>query len=194
MKKALIGGIGNVLLGDDSVGPYVVRLLESMYAFDEDVEIADLGTPALDLTHRIVGLHSLILVDSATSSDVSDDEPAGTIQFYRKEDILRETPAQRVDPHSPALSECLMTAEMLGAGPEHVLLVGIVGKCLEPGEPLSAAVRESVEPAIDAILQELQRLGFAFRKKASPDEPGIWWSDANAQLLTEQSDFRASRD
>jgi len=60
---------------------------------------------------------------------------------------------------------------------EHVLLVGISGKCYEPGHPLSAAVRQSVGPAIDAILQEPQRLGFRFQKKLSPDEPGIWWSD-----------------
>ena len=179
MKRALIGGIGNVLLGDDGVGPYVVRLLESMYAFEENVEIADLGTPALDLTHQIVGLQSLILVDSVAGADC----PAGTLLLYRKEDILRESPAQRVDPHSPALSECLMTAAMLGASPEHVLLVGIVGKCYEPGEPLSAAARESVGLAIDAILQELRRLGFTFRKKASADAPGIWWSDANARPI-----------
>ena len=161
MKRALIGGIGNVLLGDDGVGPYVVRLLESMYAFDENVEIADLGTPALDLTHQIVGLHSLILVDCVATTD----EAPGTILLYRKDDILRESPAQRVDPHSPALSECLMTAAMLGESPEHVLLVGIVGKCYEPGEPLSAAVRESVAPAIDAILRELRRLGFHVPEK-----------------------------
>lgn len=172
MRKALIGGIGNVLLGDDGVGPYVVRILESMYVFDESVEIADLGTPALDLTHQIVGLKALILVDS-----VANDDTAGTLALYTKEDILRETPAQRLDPHSPALSECLMTAAMLGAMPQHVLLVGISGKCYEPGNPLSSAVRRSVEPAIDAILQELQRLGFGYKKKASPDEPGIWWSD-----------------
>ena len=73
---------------------------------------------------RSVGLRCLILVDSVTS-----DEPAGTLALYRKEDILRDTPAQRLDPHSPALSECLMTAEMLGAMPEHVLLVGIAGEC-----------------------------------------------------------------
>ena len=36
MKSSLIGGIGNVLLGDDGVGPYVVRLLESQYIFDEE--------------------------------------------------------------------------------------------------------------------------------------------------------------
>src|SRR5271165_3465619 len=55
VKRALIGGIGNVLLGDDGVGPYVVRLLESQYSFGNNVELADLGTPALDLTHQIVG-------------------------------------------------------------------------------------------------------------------------------------------
>lgn len=172
MKTALIGGIGNVLLGDDGIGPHVVRLLESQYSFGESVEVADIGTPALDLTHRIVGLHALILVDSVVS-----DDPPGTIVFYRKEDIVRAAPAQRFDPHSPALSECLMTAEMLGASPENVLLVGIVGECYDPGCPLTKAVAQSVGPAIGAILRELERLGFSFQKRLLPQEPGIWWSD-----------------
>jgi hydrogenase maturation protease len=180
VRKALIGGIGNVLLGDDGVGPYVARILESMYAFDESIEIVDLGTPALDLTHQIVGLRSLILVDS-----VASDDPAGTLALYSKEDILRDTPAERLDPHSPALSECLMTAAMLGAMPQNVLLVGISGKCYEPGQPLSPAVRRAVGPAMDAILQELQRLGFGFHKKLSPDEPGIWWSDHESSRAIE---------
>ena len=172
MKTALIGGIGNILLGDDGVGPYVVRLLESQYSFPENIEVADIGTPALDLTHQIVGLHTLILVDSVVSVD-----PPGTIVLYRKEDIVREAPAQRLDPHSPALSECLMTAEMLGASPKHVLLVGIVGECYEPGRPLSESVRQSVRLAIEAILQELERLGFNFQKRMFPHEPAIWWGD-----------------
>ena len=155
-------------------------MLESLYDFGDDVVVADIGTPALDLTHQIVGLRSLILVDS-----VASDDPAGTLVLYRKEDILRETPAQRLDPHSPALSECLMTADMLGASPRNVLLVGIAGKCYEPGEPLSAIVRESVGHAIDEILQELQRLGHAFHKKLSPDEPGIWWSDHHSSIPIE---------
>jgi hydrogenase maturation protease len=150
-------------------------MLESLYEFGDDVLVADIGTPALDLTHQIVGLHSLILVDS-----VASDDPAGTLVLYRKGDILRETPAQRLDPHSPALSECLMTADMLGASPQNVLLVGIAGKCYEPGQPLSSAVRESEGHAIDAILQELQRLDYTFEKKLKADEPGIWWNDRHS--------------
>lgn len=170
MKTALIAGIGNVLLGDDGVGPYVIRLLEARYTFGENVEVVDLGTPALDLTHQIAGRHALILVDSVASED-----PPGTIVLYREADLLREAPSQRLDPHSPALSECLLTAEMLGASPEHVLLVGIVGESYEPGRELSEAVRRSIEPAIAAILEELERVGFAAAKKPSPANPHIWW-------------------
>jgi hydrogenase maturation protease len=180
VRSALIGGIGNVLLGDDGVGPYVVKLLESRYNFADDVELIDLGTPALDLTHQIVGLRALILVDS-----VASEEPAGTVSLYSKEDILRIAPAERLDPHSPALSECLLTAEMLGASPEHVLLVGIVGECYEPGSPLRESVRRSIEPAIEAVLRELQRLGYSFQRKAVPDAPTIWWSDNAHPSLSE---------
>jgi hydrogenase maturation protease len=171
VKTALIGGIGNVLLGDDGVGPYVVQLLLSRYTFPENIEVVDLGTPALDLTHRIVGRHALILVDSV----VSDAEP-GTIVLYRKEDILRVAPAQRLDPHSPALSECLLAAEMLGATPDNVWLIGIVGESYEPGHRFSDVVQQAADKAIDAILDELTRAGFLFERKSAPDEPAIWWA------------------
>jgi hydrogenase maturation protease len=172
VKTALIGGIGNVLLGDDGVGPYVLALLESQYAFADNVKLVDLGTPALDLTHQIVGLDAVILVDSVASGD-----PAGTITLYRKQDIVRDMPVERLDPHSPALSECLLTAEMLGASPKNVLLVGIVGETYEPGSPLTTAVQDSVAPAMEAVLTELRRLGFDYTKRPLPNAPGIWWGD-----------------
>lgn len=171
MRTALIGGVGNVLLGDDGVGPYVLRLLESQYEFTDDVELADLGTPALDLTHQVIGLRALILIDS-----VAGDDPPGTVVLYRKEDILAIAPTERLDPHSPALSECLLTAEMLGASPENVLLVGIVGAEFEPGNGLTEKVRNSSESAIEEVLKELTCLGYSFRQKTSPDVPVLWWT------------------
>lgn len=171
MKNVLIGGIGNVLLGDDAIGPYVIRLLESSYAFDDNIEIADLGTPALDLTHRIAGRDAVILIDC-----VAADAAPGTLRFFRKDEILRTLPAQRLDPHSPALAECILTAEMLGATPEHVLLIGIVGASFDPGLPLTDAVREAAAEAIRAILEDLQGLGLEAREVAAPARPQIWWT------------------
>jgi len=173
VKNILIGGIGNVLLGDDAVGPYVIHLLECSYRFDHSVEIADLGTPALDLTHRIAGRDAVILVDCIASKDY---EP-GTVLLIRKDDLLRAMPLQRLDPHSPALAECLMTANMLGAAPEQMLLVGIVAQSYEPGHPLSETVRGAARKAIDAILEELQPLGVEFKENPSPGEPSTWWSN-----------------
>ena len=180
MSRALIGGVGNVLLGDDGFGPYVVQLLDSLYSFGDNVELADLGTPALDLTHRIVGLDLLILVDS-----IAADQPPGTLFVYNKEDILRAAQPQRFDPHSPALSECLMTADMLGASPKTVLLVGVVGKNYESGLELSARVCCAVEPAVNAILDELKHSGFACEKKSSPSEHSTWWGASLEELTAD---------
>lgn len=81
-----------------------------------------------------------------------------------------------------------MTADMLGASPQNVLRVGISGKCYEPGHPLSAAVHHSVQPAIDAILHELQRPGFTFRKKISPDEPAVCGAITNIRFHSKRAD------
>jgi len=173
VKTALVGGIGNVLLGDDAIAPYVVRLLDSLYTFADNVELVDLGTPALDLVHRIAGRHTVILIDS-----VSIDAPPGAVTQYRSSDILRHAPAPRLDPHSPALSECLLNTEFLGMSPQNFLLVGIVGASFEPGSPLTPAVAQAAPQAANIVLAELQRLGFSHHKKIAPREPDLWWAPA----------------
>lgn len=125
MKQVLIGGIGNVLLADDGVGPYVVRLLAAHYEFEEGVDVEDLGTPALDLIDQISGNDAVILIDS-----VAVDAAPGTVLLYRKSDIVQHCPAVCMDPRSPALLDCLHNVELFAAAPKEVLLVGIVGEQL----------------------------------------------------------------
>ena len=179
MKNILIGGIGNVLLGDDGVGPYIARFLDAYYTFETGVEIADLGTPALDLIDQISGRDAVILVDS-----VSIDAEPGTIVLYKKEEITRLTPQVRMDPHSPALVETLLAAEMFGRTPGDVLLLGIVPQSFEAGCALSDPVAEAVEEAVRKILQEVVRLGASYNKKPQPDEIATWWTgDAASEAL-----------
>ena len=143
MKKVLIGGIGNVLLGDDGVGPYMARLLEARYEFDEGVEVADLGTPALDLIDQLSGKDGVILIDSI-SIDVETngtDVVPGTVVLYRKADIMRLRPSVRMDPHSPALVDALLSAELFGVAPRDLLLVGIQAESFEPSCSLSLGRR-----------------------------------------------------
>jgi hydrogenase maturation protease len=169
----LIGGIGNVLLGDDGLGPYVVRLLESQYEFGDEVELADLGTPALDLTHRIAGRRGVILIDCIAS----EEHLPGTVLLYDKGALLSAIPTQRLDPHSPAVSECLLTAEMLGASPESVWLIGVVGASFEPGRQLSPTVRAALWKVVDGVGYELNRLGVKFEKRLQAEALAVWWAE-----------------
>jgi hydrogenase maturation protease len=174
MKKLLIGGIGNVLLGDDGIGPYIVRLLASNYEFESGVEIVDLGTPALDLLSKLREKDAVILIDS-----VDNDSTAGTVQLYTQEDIVRQGATARTQTHSPALADALLAAQFLGICPTDVVLVGIKGQSFEAGCTLSAAVLASLDRAIVEILGQLDRLGIDYRCRERsaerPAELGIWW-------------------
>ena len=177
MKKITIGGIGSVLLGDDGVGPYVVGMLEVGYSFDESVMVADLGTPGLDLVAHLSGIDALILIDS-----VANGAPPGTVTLYRKEDILRHGPAPvRMDPHSPALSESLLIAELAGEGPQEILLIGITGEQYEVGAGLSEAARQAAAQAIAEVLAELDRLKSPYFKLRT--EPFSAWWEPMAEAL-----------
>jgi len=141
MKRILIAGIGNVLLGDDGVGPYVVRWLDSAYSFGEGVEVEDLGTPALDFIDHIAGLDALIVIDS-----VDNGRDPGTITLYRRPDLLRNAPSVRMDTHSPAITESLLAADIFfGMPPREVLLVGISAGSYTAGCQLSERVKSAVE-------------------------------------------------
>ncbi|MGA7292939.1 MAG: hydrogenase maturation protease [Terriglobales bacterium] len=166
MKKVLIGGIGNVLLGDDGVGPYVVRLLAARYEFDDGVEVTDLGTPALDLIDQLSGKDAVILIDSINTSNAA----AGAVVLYRKDEIMCHRPAVRMDPHSPALVDALLSAELFAVAPADVLLVGIKAESFKAGCTLSDPVKASLDHAIAEVLHELDRLRVGYSLQRNPPQ------------------------
>jgi len=173
MKRVLIAGIGNVLLGDDGVGPYVLHQLENSCSFEDGVTLEDLGTPALDFIDHIAGLDALIVIDS-----VDNGKPPATITFYRKNDLARCPSTIRMDTHSPAITSSLAAAEIFyGASPADILLIGISAENYEAGCALSDSVKAAVEPAVQAVLRELERLGVTVQRK-SKTEVHAWWSEA----------------
>ena len=177
MKRVLIAGIGNILLGDDGVGPYVVRTLGANYIFDDGVEIVDVGTPALDFIDLLDGLDLLIVVDA-----IRDGAEPGTVKVYEKAELLRHTPGVRMDPHSPALIESLLAAEFYGSGPREVALVGVQGARYEAGCSLSEVVQASVEQTVHEVLRVLDRADVGFVRRFDEADPAIWWSAAGEEV------------
>ncbi|HTP89285.1 MAG TPA: hydrogenase maturation protease [Bryobacteraceae bacterium] len=170
MTKVLIAGIGNVLLGDDGIGPFAIKLLEWQYDFTDNVELADLGTPGLDLPVHLAGADAVILVDSAKFSG-----EAGDIRLFRKPEILRHPSRARIDPHSPALTESIFLLELMGVMPREFLMIGMQGSRFEPGSTLSTPVRHCIPHIIDAVRRELIRLNVWCAPKTTVKAPGTWW-------------------
>jgi hydrogenase maturation protease len=171
-------GLGNVLMGDDAVGPWVVRLLEASYEFPDDVRVADLGTPGLDLSPHLDGLEAVILVDA-----VNEDGPPGAVHKYGRADLLQVAPFTRISPHEPGVKEALLLAEIAGRAPRDVRVVGVTPGRVAQGVGLTPEVRDAVPRAASRVLAELSYLQVLPRPRWPPRTPDIWWESPSAPRL-----------
>jgi hydrogenase maturation protease len=163
-------GLGNVLMGDDGLGPAVVRAFEAEYVVGPGVEVIDLGTPGLDLLPWLADVDRVVIVDA-----VKSDLPPGTVRIYDKEDILRHAPSVRVGPHDPGVKEALVTLEFAGRGPRDVTLIGVVPATNAMSLELSASVQAAIPSVLEQIARVLARGGTPARRRSRAEaSPSCW--------------------
>jgi hydrogenase maturation protease len=180
-KRIGILSVGNVLMGDDGIGPFVLKILESRYEFPENVVLDDLGTPGLGITSFFSDYDAIILIDAVTATG-----NPGDVKLYRKDQLVKIPIKQRVSPHDPALVEALLFAELSGTCPKEVLLVGIIPECCDLGCEMTPPMLDAVEPAIIAIILELCRFKIAPHLRHAPETPNIWWLEKLSAKLSEE--------
>ena len=168
--RIVVLGIGNVLTGDDAVGPHVVRVVEARYALPEDVQVIDAGTPGYDLTAFLVGLDAVLLVDA-----VKAEGAPGELRVYDKAELLTRKPILAVSPHEPGVREAIMNADFMGVTPAVVRLVGVVPARTETGIGLSPEVRAAIPAAVERVAAELRALGVDVPERVPRREPDLWW-------------------
>lgn len=169
-KPIRVLGVGNILMADDGLGPFVVRVLEAEYVFPERVELVDAGTPGLDFTPFLDGAGSVIIIDT-----VHANGPPGTIRRYDMAQLLASPPPARINPHQPGLREALMAAELTDSTPDELIIIGVVPESIEAVARVGATLRAAVPGVVSAVLAELERLGASPRKRSEPHQPDIWW-------------------
>jgi hydrogenase maturation protease len=164
-------GIGNVLEGDDAIGPTVVRVFESRYQVGDDVTVIDGGTPGLDLTAYLMGLEGLVVVDAIKTRTAA----AGQVKVYDKQGILNRGPMVALSPHEPGLRESILHAEFQGVSPPVINLVGVVAGSIEFGCQLTPEVRGAIDGAVEAVRTALAGMGVTAVKRDPPLPPDLWW-------------------
>jgi hydrogenase maturation protease len=166
-------GLGNVLMGDDAVGPYVVACLEAHYDFPPGVELIDAGTPGHELAVHLEGRDAVIVVDAVGAPG----EP-GKVVLYEGDDVAGRPLPAVASSHEPGLRDALLSLDFSGRGPRQTLLVGVVPESVGLGTGLSRPVQRSVPEAERAVVRGLARFGAAATPKTQPASPSIWWETA----------------
>ena len=163
-------GLGNVLMGDDGFGPFVVEAVAAAYELPANVSIIDLGTPGLDLTPFLSGADVAIIVDT-----VRAEGSPGDLRTYRREDLFKHGPPMRLGPHDPGLAQTLLTLEFAGCAPRQVVLVGAIPQTTAPCGRLTRALRRAVPEAMHAIVGELESFGVSAPRRPSALPVTPWW-------------------
>lgn len=151
--KALVLGVGNILLSDDGVGVHVIRLLRERYRFPQEVEILDGGTLGLDLLPYVEDADRLLIVDA-----LQMDAPPGMVVRLEGDEIPAVL-SLKYSPHQVGLSDVLAAARLRGRLPSEIVLWGVQPASLEVGLELSPIVAAQVETLVQRVLTELQRWG-----------------------------------
>jgi hydrogenase maturation protease len=146
----LVIGLGNLLRGDDAVGPRVVEEL-TRRGLPEGVTALDGGTGGLDLLQVLEGWKRVVVIDAA---DVGR-EPGQFVRFTPDQARLAHA-ADRFSLHNAGLSDVLALADVLGWPLPEMVIFGVQPAEIGWGEGLSPALEAALPALADAVLEEIK--------------------------------------
>jgi len=167
MKTAqiLVLGVGNILLSDEGFGVCVINRLTERYEFPENVCLMDGGVLGLNLLGPISDADHLIVIDA-----IKNRHPAGTMYRIDGKDLPQRIRSKN-SMHQIDLLEALTLCEALGDVPDTVLL-GVEPRDMESTSiHLTPEIQERVDPMVDRVLEELDRLDVPYRERTSTEGP-----------------------
>lgn len=156
--KALVLGIGNLLIGDEGVGCWTVEELSRRYTLPPDVECVDGGTAGFELLAMLDRKEHVILIDA-----LRGDRAPGTVVMVEGEHVPKAFLA-RTTPHQLGICDVLAAAQLTETMPRHLTLYGIEPKQLDVGIGLSPEVEAGMEKTIGAVVEQLRHFGYEVKR------------------------------
>jgi len=146
----LIVGCGNLLRGDDGVGPIMVRHLAEI-GMPDGVRLADGGTAGMDVAFAMRGAKHVIIIDACQS-----DSPTGALFKVPGEELEDLPPITGLHSHAFRWDHALAFGRWLlkDEYPDKVTVYLVEVGTLEYGAEMSPEVRESMQRLIGMICEE----------------------------------------
>jgi hydrogenase maturation protease len=157
-SEVMVLGIGCILYSDEGFGVRVVEKMEKLYEFSDNVLLVDGGVLGINLLGVISKPDHLIVVDAIRNKGKPGD-------LYRLEgDQIPERIRAKNSLHQVDFLEALTLCQALEKVPKTVI-IGV-----EPGDidtqslELTPPIQAKVDPVIEMVLNELDRLGVTYKK------------------------------
>jgi hydrogenase maturation protease len=157
-EQVMILGVGCTLYTDEGFGVRVIERLEEQYSFPENVSVVDGGVLGTNLLGVISLADHLIVVDA-----IRNKGKAGDLYRLYGDDIPRRIRAKN-SIHQVDFLEALTLCTALDKVPDTVI-VGVEPEDIDTCSiELSPIIQERIDPVIQMVLKELDRLGVDYRK------------------------------
>ncbi|MFQ3681913.1 hydrogenase maturation protease [Roseiflexus sp.] len=147
----LIIGCGNLLRGDDGVGPILIRRLWEI-GLPEGVRVADGGTAGMDVAFQMRGADRVIIIDACRTGAAP-----GTLYRVPGEQLEQLPPPEGINLHAFRWDHALAFGRWLlkDAYPRDITVFLIEGECFDHGAPLSSAVQARMEELAQSLAATL---------------------------------------
>ena len=157
-------GIGNVLWADEGFGVRAVEALQARYAFAPHVALVDGGTQGLYLIPQVHAARRLMILDA-----IDYGLAPGTLQLVENDEVPRFLGAKKMSLHQTGFQEVLALAQLTGAYPDEVLLIGCQPEELDDyGGSLRAPVKAALEQALVLAVERLRQWGGRPQRRTAP--------------------------
>ena len=161
--EVMVLGIGCILYSDEGFGVRVVEKMEKHYSFSDNVLLVDGGVLGINLLGVISKPDHLIVVDVIRNHGNPGD-------LYRLEgDAIPERIRAKNSLHQVDFLEALTLCQALDKVPQTVI-IGVEPADIDTQSlELTPPIRAQVDPVIQMVLAELDRLGVTYQKGISDD-------------------------
>ena len=144
--RTLVAGVGNIILGDDGVGPEAIRHLGHHYDGDDGVRVVDYGIGGMHLAYDLLeDWSALIIVDA-----LPDRGSPGSLHVFEAdhESLCAEAV---LDAHGMDPGAVFASLRALGGTLPRSLVIGCEALDTAEGIGLSPPVRAALPAAVRAI-------------------------------------------
>jgi len=148
-KHVAIVGTGNVLMGDDGVGPAVIEALVKE-GFD-GADLLDAGVALYDVLPELEGYQRVVIIDA-----LSEGRAPGSISVARLSDIRDRGLADEMHLSLHQLSPipALALEELSGTALGEITIVGVEPHSIEWRVGLSPALQSALARVVEAVKAE----------------------------------------